>query len=97
MPSRGEALDALEDRVAALRVDADGRLVEDEQPRAVQQADADVEPPLHAARVGLGLVVGAVGQADHVEHLVDARAGLAPRSPYRRPKKRRFSRAVRSG
>ena len=38
----GEPLDALEDGVAALRVDPDGRLIQDQEPRTVQQPDADV-------------------------------------------------------
>ena len=67
-----QGLDALEDGVAALRVDADGRLVEHEELRPVQQADGDVGPALHAAGVGLDPVVGPVGQAHHLEDLVEA-------------------------
>src|SRR5438270_10583740 len=44
-----ERLDALEDGVAALRIDSDGRLVEHEQPGPVEQAGGDVQTPLHAA------------------------------------------------
>src|SRR5512146_1435240 len=44
-----QPLHALQDRVPALRVDADRRLVQDQQPRLVQQADADVEAPFHPA------------------------------------------------
>ena len=40
MPAALERLDAGQDRVAALRVDADRRLVEDQQARPVEQADA---------------------------------------------------------
>ena len=50
MPSCSSVGDAREDRVAALRVDAHGRLVEDQQRGLVEQADADVEAALHAAR-----------------------------------------------
>ena len=57
-----QLVDGLEDGVAALRVDADGGLVEHQQLRLVQQADADVEATLHAAGVVVGAVVGAVGR-----------------------------------
>lgn len=40
--------DALQDGVPTLRVNADGRLVEDEKAGSVEQAGADVEPSLHA-------------------------------------------------
>ena len=41
--------DGGEDVVAALQIDADGRLVEDDQARAVQQPGREVEAALHAA------------------------------------------------
>ena len=52
MPCAPERGDRLEDRVAALGVDAHRRLVEEQQARPVEQADADVEPALHAAAEG---------------------------------------------
>ena len=64
-----ERLDALEDGVAALRVDAHGRLVEHQELGVVQQAGGDVGPALHAARVVADAVAGPVGQTDQVEHL----------------------------
>ena len=67
-----ELLDARQDRVAALRVDADRRLVEDEQPRLVEQPDADVQPPLHAAGELVGTLAGPLVEADDLEHLADA-------------------------
>ena len=63
-----QRVDRLEDGVAALRVDADGGLVEHQQLRLMQQTDADVEAALHAAGVVIGAVVGAVGQPDQLEH-----------------------------
>ena len=66
-----ELLDARQDRVPALRVDADGRLVQDEQLRLVEQADADVQPPLHAARELVGPLAGPLVEADDLEHLAD--------------------------
>src|SRR5664279_1354507 len=44
-PCCPQGLDALQDGVPALRVDADRRLVQDQEARAVQQAGADVEAP----------------------------------------------------
>ena len=44
-----EPLDAAEDRVPALRVEAGGRLIEEEQPWAVDEREREVEPPLHPA------------------------------------------------
>src|SRR5690606_14733987 len=65
----GQRLDGLEDRVARLRVHADGGLVEDEKLGPVEEPDADVQPALHAAGELLGRALGAVGQADELEHL----------------------------
>ena len=67
-----QRLHRLEDRVARLRVDPDGRFVQHEELRLVEQSDADVEPAFHTAGVLLGAVLAAVGEADDVEHLVDA-------------------------
>ena len=72
MPCWLSVLDRIEDGAARLRVDADGRLVHEEQARLVQQAHADVDAPLHAAGVGLDALVGLVRQADLLQHLVDA-------------------------
>ena len=59
--ARAECADALEDRVPALRIHADRRLVQHEQRRPVQQPGRDVQPAPHAAREGLDPVVAAVG------------------------------------
>ena len=67
-----ERLDRVEDGAAGLRVDADGRFVHEEQAGLVQQPNADVDAPLHPAGIGLNPVFGFVGQADLLEHLVDA-------------------------
>ena len=97
MPCWLSSLTEFEDRAPGLRVDADGRLVHEEQPRLVQQPDADVDAPLHPARVGLDALLGLVGQPDLFQHFVDARARApCPPSPYIWPQKTRFSRAVRS-
>ena len=38
----------------------------------MQQANADVEAPLHSTRVLLGEIAAAILQPDHGQHLVDA-------------------------
>jgi hypothetical protein len=44
----------------------------------VQEAGGQVEAPLHPAGVGLHGVAGAIGQADDVQHLVNALGQLPP-------------------
>ena len=67
-----EAADLVEDVVARLRIDAGRRLVQQDQPRLVDQRGAEVEPAFHAAGEGARAVVGAVGQADGLKRLSDA-------------------------
>ena len=54
-------------------VEAVHRLVEDQQGRVGDQAARDAEALAHAERVGLHAVVPAVGEADPLERLGDAR------------------------
>ncbi len=77
-------LHRLQDRVAGLGIDADGGLVEDEQLRLVEQADGDVEPPLHAARVLVCPLVGAVGETHDLEHLICSGRHFCPRQAVER-------------
>ena len=74
MPRSRERLEVGEDGVAALRVDADGGLVEDQHVGIVDERGGDVEAPLHSAAERLRLVAGAVGEADERERRVDALA-----------------------
>ena len=64
----------------ALRVEAVGRLVEDEQLRTAQQRTGQAEPLLHAERVGLDRPAADAGQPHLLEHLVDPRPPGAPRA-----------------
>ena len=90
--------DGLEDRVAALGVDAHGRLVEEQEPWLVEQPDADVQAPLHPAAVVLDPVARAFGEPDEREHLVDPRSGgPARRGRTAARRTARFSRPERSG
>jgi hypothetical protein len=74
LPRSRKRLEVVEDGVAALRIDADRRLVEDQHVGVVDERGGDVEAPLHAAAERLRLVAGAVGEADEGERGVDALA-----------------------
>ncbi len=64
------------DLVAAARVQARGRLVEEQHLRARQQAGGDVEPAAHAAGVGPGRPISRLRQVEPLEQLAGAAAGL---------------------
>ena len=78
----GEPRDLLPERGPRLRVEAGRRLVEEEDARAVDEREREVEPALHPAGVRPHLAVGGVGQADALEQLVAARLA-APRAARR--------------
>ena len=59
--------------LAHLRVEADGRLVEQHEPRAVDQRAADQQPAAHAARELVDLRVAAVGEVGDLQHALDRR------------------------
>ncbi len=69
LPQRGPALD----------VEPGGRLVEEEDARAVDEREREVEPALHPARVAADLAIGRVVEADAVEQLVRTRPALRAR------------------
>ena len=71
--------DLLPERGPALDVEAGGRLVEEEDARAVDEREREVEPALHPAGVAAHLAVGSLGQADALEQLVGARPALGAR------------------
>ena len=60
LPERGTALD----------VETGGRLVEEEDARAVDERQREVEPSLHPAGVAAYLAVGRLGEPDALEELV---------------------------
>ena len=62
--------DLLPDRLAADRVEAGGRLVEEEDRGLVNQRRGEVEAAAHAARVGADAPVGGLRQPDAVEQRV---------------------------
>src|SRR3954453_12680872 len=68
----------VEDVGACLDIEADGRLVEQQQARAVQQRAGDFQASHLAAGEVAHLAAGAVGKADARQHLAAACAGIAP-------------------
>ena len=72
-----ERPDEAQDLGDALRVDRDGRFVEDEDVGRLHQRVGDPEALAHAARIRLDESSATTGQPDLVEDLVDR--PLAPR------------------
>ena len=72
-----EVADDVPHVLALGRVEAGGRLVEEDHRRAADQARGQVEPPAHAAGVGLGHLAGGVGEVEPVQQLRGAGLGLA--------------------
>src|SRR3954465_11355911 len=81
----GEAVDEVQERGAGERVDAGGRLVEDEQVRIVDQRAAQAELLLHAPRQLAGRPLAERHQIGAREQIVDPplalRLGLAEQPP----------------
>ena len=72
----GELADGLPHLQASLRVEAGGRLVEEDHRRAPDQAHREVETATHAARVGRHPPSPGVGEREAVEHVVGDPARL---------------------
>ena len=70
VPSRDELAQHLPQLDPRARVEAGGRLVEEQHRRGRDQADREVEPPAHAAGVGLGDPVAGVGEREPLEQVV---------------------------
>ena len=73
-----ELADMAEDIGARLDVEPDGRLVEQQQPRPVQQRARDLDPAHLPAREIADLAAGAVGELDAREHSSARCARVAP-------------------
>ena len=78
-PVLGEAVDLVPELAPRLRIDAGGRLVEEQQPRLVHDAGGEREPLLPAAGERAGELVLAARQAEAVERLVDGLAEVRQR------------------
>ena len=71
-PLVGEPPQQRADPQDAVEVEAVDRLVEQEHLRVAEQRGGDAEPLPHAERVPLDPTAGGAGEADLLEHLVDA-------------------------
>jgi hypothetical protein len=75
----GEPVDELVELPARVRVEPGGRLVQEQQGRAADDAEGHVEAAALPAREGLDPLPGLRGEADHVEQLLGApRLGVGP-------------------
>src|SRR5439155_19230111 len=66
-----KAFEVVENRVAALRIDADGRLVEQQDVRVVQQPGGEIQTALHPAAERLDAIGDAIREADELERRGD--------------------------
>ena len=67
LTARFERFEIVEYGIAALRIDTDSRLIEQQNIRVMHQCAGDVQTPLHAARESGRLVAGAFGEANEFE------------------------------
>ena len=78
MPSATRLRIAAHRSDAAARIEPRGRLVEQEELRATDQAGAEVEPATHAPGVGAHEAVAGVGEIQAPQHLRRRDAGVVP-------------------
>ena len=87
-----EPVDQLVDAARGDRVEARGRLVEEEHLRVAQQRPRESDPLAKALRQGAARVVRPVGEVDRLEGAPDAVARVG--TSYRSAKHSRFSRTL---
>ena len=81
MPSAAERVDQRPELLPHLRVEADRRLVEQHEPRAVDERAGDQQPPPHAARELVDAGVAPVDELRHLERALDRVVPLVPADP----------------
>ena len=94
MPGRGERADGVPQLAAAAGVQAGRRLVEEEDLGGDDEAQGEVEPAAHAARVGADALVGGIRQIEAVEQLAARDRGRGRERARSRPSMTRFSAPV---
>ena len=80
----GQACDLLPQRRAALDVEARRRLVEEQNPRVVDEREREVKPTLHPTRVAADAAIGGLVQSDALEQLVAAPGSVRAREALER-------------
>ena len=93
-PVVGQLADDLPHGLAAARVEAGGRLVQEDHLGPPDQAGGEVEPAAHAAGVGRHPRPAGVGEVEALQQLGAPGAGRAAGQPASRPIMRRFSSPV---
>lgn len=73
-----KCLDAVQDVALSLRVDPHRWLVQDQNVGAVQQRDADVQPPLHPTLILPRALLLPVAELDQIQHEIDPPLQLIP-------------------
>jgi hypothetical protein len=76
-PLPGQAADEQAHVAHAGRIQAGGRLVEEQQLRVAQQRGGDAQPLAHPVRVATHLVALAAGQLHHLQRIVDPLRSVA--------------------
>ena len=77
---------------AALRIEAGGRLVEEQDARLVHERQREIEPALHPARVAADAAIGGFGEPDALEQLLRALLAAARGKALERRLERRGAR-----
>ena len=95
-PARAHAVDQLPELPARERIDAGGRLVEDQKVRIVDQTATQPELLPHAARKLLRRAIGKRRKPGAFEQFGDFPVPFDTSCPNRRPKNSMFSRTLRS-
>src|SRR5216684_3269695 len=66
-----QGLEIVKDGIAALRINADRRLIEQKNLRIVKQGRRQIQTPLHASAERFHFVAGAIRESDQIQDVVD--------------------------
>src|ERR1700674_4427043 len=66
-----QGLEVVKDGVAALRIDADRRLIEQKNLWIVKEGRRQIQTPLHASAERFHFVAGAIGESDQIQDIID--------------------------
>src|SRR6266849_6961837 len=82
-----QGLEIFKDGIAALRIDTDGRLIEQKNLRIVKQSRRQIQTPLHASAERFHFVTGAIRESDQIQDVVDCLLCLRAGERVKRRKK----------